>query len=172
MQLFEFLRLSSKFVSVPILFICLISISFSVVSAADEGAAIEVIDQAEVSLALGYGAVLEAEQAGANVSLLLDGLNIAGEHLAEAKMLFRLGDFDGSIYSADLALEQLGGDFVGEAEQLKIDAQESGSQRWVTNIAFSVVGVIAVFLGTYLAWLIFKKYNFSKGIAIERGGKT
>jgi len=99
----------------------LLTVSFPWVSASSEDVATLAITQAEETLASAYEAVLEAEQAGANVSVLLDRLNIAVEHLAEARMFFRLRDFDGAVNSADLS--KIGMDVKTEAEQLKIDAQ-------------------------------------------------
>jgi len=166
------MSLTLKLLVISVLLIVLLPVSLPAVSAANEDTAIQVIDQAEETVVSGYEAVLEAEQAGANVSMLLDQLNIAGEHLAEAHMLFRLGDFDGSINSAGLASEQVGGDFVSEAEKLKTDAQESEKEWWFTSIFISVAGVIAVVLGTSVAWLIFRRRHFSTGVEDERGGKT
>ncbi len=152
-----FVSLDSKMFFVSVLLIVLLTVPLLPVCAANEDDAIQVIDQAEEAVTMAYEAVSEAEEAGANVSLLLDRLNVAGEYLAEANMLFRLGDFDGSVYSAGLASEQVGEDFAGEADGLRVDAEESERERWFTNIIISVVGVIAVVLGTSVTWLIFKR---------------
>nr|NIR87761.1 hypothetical protein [Candidatus Bathyarchaeota archaeon] len=71
------------------------------VDASSEDDAAWAIIKAEDSVASGYDAVLEAEEAGANVSGLLARLNEAAMLLAEAEIAFRLGDFDEAVVSAD-----------------------------------------------------------------------
>lgn len=144
-----------KLLAISALLLLLLPVSFPWVSASSEDNATLAITQAEESLSSAYEAVLEAEQVGANVSELLDRLNIAAEHLAEAQMLFRLRDFDGAVHSADISKSWV--DMTNEAEQLKIDAQGSWSASLLIRVTGSIVGVIAVILGTFVAWRVFKR---------------
>ena len=121
----------------------------------DDMAALSVI-RAEEALASAYEAVLEAEQAGANVSELLDRLNVAGEHFAEANMLYRLGDFDGAVHSADIARPPAE-EVRRSAEELKIDAYESWIASLLIRITGSIVGVIAAVIVIFIGWRIFKR---------------
>lgn len=72
------------------------------VSASSEDVVTLALTEAEEALVSVHEAVLEAEQAEANVSELLDRFNLAVEHLAEARLLFRLEDFDGAVHFAAL----------------------------------------------------------------------
>ena len=141
-----------------LVFLVLLPVFTSRVDASSEDTATLAITQAEETFASAYEAVLEAEQAGANVSVLLDRLNIAAEHLAEARMLYRLGDFDGAVNSADLS--ELGMDVKTEAEQLKVDAQRFWNMDLLNRITVPIVGVIVVILATFVAWRIFKQRYF------------
>jgi len=152
---------SLKLLAISICLISLVSVSFPTINAATEATAIQAINRSEEALASAYEIVLETEQAGANVSVLLDRLNIAGENLAEAQMLFRLGDFDGAVHSAELSSDQVEGNFMNTAEKLKNDAQQIESERWFANLITSLVALIAVISGTTIAWLIFKRRHFS-----------
>jgi hypothetical protein len=141
-----------------LLFLVLLPVFTSRVGASSEDTATLAITQAEETFVSAYEAVLDAEQAGANVSELLDQLNIAAEHLAEARMLYRLGDFDGAVSSADLS--KVGADVETEAEQLKIDAQRNWGMNLLNRLAVPIVGVIVVILATFIAWRIFKQRYF------------
>ena len=146
-------------VILAVLFLFLLPVFISRVGASSEDTAALAVTQAEETVASAYEAVLEAEQARADVSELLDLLNVAGGHLAEAHMLYRLGDFDGAVHFADLSSE-IGVDVKNEAEGLKIDAYESWIASLLIRITGSMVGVIVVILGTFIAWGIFKRRYF------------
>ena len=149
---------SKPLLILALLFLFLLPVFTSRVGASSEDTATLAITQAEETFASAYEAVLEAEQAGANVSELLDRLNIAAEHLAEARMLYRLGDFDGAVNSADLSKPEM--DVKTEAEQLKIDAQTFWDTNLLDRITVPIAGVTVVILATFIAWQIFKRHYF------------
>lgn len=113
------------------------------------------IERAEDVLVSAYRVVLEAEGAGANVSGLLFQLNRAGELLAQARVSYRAGDFDGAARSAGLCSE-MGEGVRGEAEGLKNLAVVQGAQRFWWTLTGSVVGVTIIVCLSFLGWLIFK----------------
>ncbi len=129
------------------------------VGASSEDTATLAITQAEETMVSAYDAILEAEQVKANVSELLELLDVAGEHLAEAHMLYRLGDFDGAVDSADLS-SAIGADVKNDAEELKIDAHQSWITSLLTRITISIAGVMAVVFGTFIAWRAFRRRYF------------
>jgi hypothetical protein len=126
------------------------------VGASNEDMAASAISRAEETMASAYETVLEAEQARANVSKLLDRLNVAGEHLDEAHMFYRLGNFDGAIHSADLSSE-IGADVKNEAEELTVEAYGSWIRSVWIRIIGSIVGVIFVVFGAFIVWRVFKR---------------
>ena len=163
---------SLKLLAISILLVSLLSVSFPTINAATEATAIQAINQSEDVFASAYETVLETEQAGANVSVLLDRLNIAGENLAEAQMLLRLGNFDAAVHSAELSSDQIDGTFMNTAEKLKNEAQEFESEHWFVNVITSIVALIAAISGTSIAWIIFKRRHFSTSEKDKRRGKT
>ena len=106
-----------------------------------------------------YGAVLEAEEAGADVSALLDRLDMAGEYWALARMSLRTGNMEGAAGNATLSVEALD-ELVEDAGVLRDKAiMESGERSWMA-IGGSIGGVAAVVCGGWLSWNWFKKrYN-------------
>ena len=149
-----------KFLSILALLSFLLFPVFTLkVGASSEDMATLAITQAEETVVSAYEAVLEAEQAKANVSELVELLDVAGEHLADAHMLYRLGDFDGAVDSADLS-SVIGADVKNDAEELKIDAHQSWITSLLVRITVSIGGVIAVVFGTFIAWRVFKRRYF------------
>jgi len=124
-------------------------------SALSENVAASAIEKAEGLMVSAYQAVLEAERAGANVSVLVARLNVAGEGLAQAHISYRLGDFDGAARSADLC-SQIGEEVRVEAYGLRGLALEEAGQRFRWTMIGSILGVAIVVGASFLGWRIFK----------------
>jgi hypothetical protein len=126
------------------------------VGASSGDVAASAISRAEGVVVSAYEAVLEAEQAGADVSGLLVRLNEAGELLAEAQVAFRLGGFDEAVVSANLCSE-IGESVESEADELWVKAYGSRvTGIWLTMTG-SLVSMDAVVLGSFLGWRVFKR---------------
>lgn len=114
------------------------------------------VTSAENAIISAYRAVLEAEQAGANVTDLLAKLNKAGEDLAVARMLYRNGDFDRAIDLANSS-RNIGEEVQNAAHQLRDLTWNEGVQRmWFTMLS-SVFGIILVVLGSLWVWRFLKR---------------
>ena len=126
------------------------------VGASSGDVAASAISQAEEVVASAYEAVLEAEQAGADVSGLLVRLNEGGEYLAGARMSFRLEDFNETVRFADLS-RAVGEDVEKDAYVLKDLARSESVQRiWFTATG-SVIGIMLVVSGSFWLWIFLKK---------------
>jgi len=126
------------------------------VSASSEDVAASAISEAEGAMEWAYEAVLEAEQAGADVSGLLAKLNEAGEYLAAAQMSFRLKDFNETVRFADLS-KAVGEVAEMEAYVLTDWASSEGEQRiWFTATG-SAIGIMLVVSGSFWLWIFLKK---------------
>jgi hypothetical protein len=124
------------------------------------------ISQAENVLASAYGIVLEAEQAGANVSSLMVQLNDAGEFLAKARVEFRLGNFDDAIVSANHCSE-VGESVKKEADDLRVEVYGSRvMDSWLT-VAGSLVGVVLVVFGSFWSWRVFKRRYYREVLRVK-----
>ena len=113
------------------------------------------ISQAEEVLVSAYEAVLEAEQAGTNVSGLLTRLNEAGDLLAQAHVLYRLEDFDGAARFSDPCRE-IGEEVRDEALGLRDQAVLEADQRFRWTMIGSILGVAIIVGVSFLGWRTFK----------------
>jgi len=118
-------------------------------------ASVAIVD-AEETMISAYEAVLEAEQAGGNVSGLLVQLNEAGEFLAAARMLYRNGDFDDAVYFANLS-RSIGEEVENAASELKDLASDEEMQRMWFTVLGSISGVILVVSGSLWVWWFLKR---------------
>jgi len=121
-----------------------------------EDVAVSAVDRAEAEVVSAYEAVLGAEEAGADVSGLLDELNVAGGYLAEAHVWFGLGDFDEAARLADLCYDAVV-DVSGEAFDLESEAHALRVTDSVVRITGSMVGVVVVVFLGFAVWRVFKR---------------
>ncbi len=121
-----------------------------------EDVAVSAVDRAEAAVASAYEAVLDAEEAGADVSGLLVRLNVAGGYLAEAHVWFGLGDFDEAVRLADLCYDVVV-DVSGEAFVLRSEAHGLWATDFVVKMVGSMVGVVVVVFLGFVVWRVFKR---------------
>jgi hypothetical protein len=143
-------------VILAVLFLLLLPIFISRVSASNEETAALAITQAEGTMASAYKVVLEAEKAGANVTNLLSVLNEAGMLLSRAHLAYDMGDFDSAQDFAIWCKGNLTG-FVGDADALKQSAVRERYWDFTVNVVGSAVGTVAVVVGGFVAWTFLKK---------------
>ena len=147
-----------RFSFVLMIFLILIS-DFNVtgiLAEAVESEAASALTDADRSVISAYQAVLEAEQAGADVSGLLDQLNDAGRDLTLANEAYVHGDFEKTIDFSSSSKN-----IAEEVQSLAVDLKnsafyESVQRMWWTVIG-SIVGVIAVCLGGLWIWGVLKR---------------
>ena len=145
----------------------LLSFPILLVNASSEDVVTLALTEAEEALASAHEAVLEAEQAGANVSALLDKSNLAGEYLAEAYVWYRLGVFENANRFAGLCSDVIGG-VRSEAFELRDEAKRLSEADFVVNIISSVVGVSVVLVSCSIIWLVFRRrYHKRVGLRSE-----
>jgi len=146
----------SRFLGFSFFLFFLFTFSVPWVSASNGNVVPLEVAEAEKALVLAYDAVLEAEEAGANVSGLLARLNLGGEYLAEAYVWVRLGDSESAARFAGLCVEVVG-DIRGEAVGLK----EEAHGWWVLDVSvrliWSVFGMIVIVVVGYVVWHVFRR---------------
>jgi len=131
-----------------------------------ESEASSVLTSAEGIVDSAYQAVLRAEEAGANVSDLLFQLDDAGELLAKAKVAYRLGDFDEVVRSASLCSD-IGENVKNEADELRVETYGLRATSFWLTLAGSLVGVVAVGLGSFWGWRFFKKRYYERVLEMK-----
>jgi len=121
-----------------------------------ENVVVAAIDRAEAAMVSAYEAVLDAEQAGANVSGLLSRLNVAGEYLANAHILYRSGDFGNATRFANLCYD-VGEEVRNEAHELENEAYGVWVTDLVVRMSVSMVGVVVIVFLSFVVWHAFKR---------------
>jgi len=154
-------KLTAKSASILLVLLIILVLSASIFmseifASNSEDTATTNIERAENALVSAYQAVLEVEQVGADVSGLLAELNEAGEFLAEARMAYRLGDFDNATSSADMGRD-IGERVEVKAYELKDSAWRENIQRMWLTIMGSVLGVIMIASGSFWVWRFLKR---------------
>lgn len=140
------------------LFFCLLS-SFSIsgVLAADEDDAAVVISNAESFIGETFESILLAEQAGADVSGLIDQMSIGSEYLSEANVMYRAGAYEDAVLFADLCIQT-----VNEIRGESLELIGTAENNFNLTIFWSVLGVILVSVVGFVSWRFFKKYYLER----------
>lgn len=116
------------------------------------------ISAAEDKVITCYKAISNAQDAGANVSALLDVLNEAGWFLSKAKLAYSQENFNFAVAYADNCSSRLDG-FLEQTETLKLDAEQAGYWDFIVNFVGSGVGAICVVVGSSVAWVFLKRHK-------------
>ena len=113
------------------------------------------IAEADLGLRGAFGVVADAEQHGANVSVLAERLNEAGAFLARAREYLTVGNYSGAISFADDCKSLVDG--VGsDAVVLRSDAVAAAGNWWIP-IVISVSGSVVVVVVLFFVWRWFKQ---------------
>jgi len=129
---------------------------------ANQSGAANAISSARSQLVNCYDAAREAEAAGANITTLTQVLNEAGLLLSQAEFAFSGGDFGGAQDYAVQSQSKLG-DFVSDAEALRIAGEGQRNQDFLINVVGSTGGTVAVLVGSFGLWSFLKKKYPSDG---------
>lgn len=154
----------SRIAAVSLLFLTIVSSLLVFGSSGAEGE--DAIGSAEAAVVSAYGAALEAEEAGADVSILLEQLNAAAEHLALARMCSRRGEPEAAAGNASLCIEMT--QTVSEEARVLRDRAvgERNEHAWMA-ICGSILGVVAAALGSLLGWGFFKKRYYRRVLRMK-----
>lgn len=131
-----------------------------------EDVAVSAIDRAEATMVSAYDAVLQAEQAGADVSDLLVRLNDAGGLLSEAHIAYGLGDFDEAVSLASLCSE-MGEAIKTDAEELRLETHGPWVMRLWLTLTSSLVGVAVVVFAGFFGWGYVRKRYVRKVLEMK-----
>ena len=119
------------------------------------------IGQAERDLGSAYVEVAEAEDAGADVSALLNKLGSAGDTLSEAYAAFRSGDYENASALA-MACNNAVEEIAGDAARLKTDSEKTHSDTLLLTVVGSGVGLVLLFVFGFLGWKLLKRRYFRR----------
>lgn len=128
---------------------------------AGSGDASSAISSAESKIISCYGAAVDAQKAGANVSELLNVLNEAGWLLSRAKLSYSREDFDSAFAYASQCQSMLEG-FAAQAEGLRLEAEKASQQDFMYNFVGSGVSALSIVVGGSALWALLKRREKSK----------
>ena len=128
------------------------------------------ISDAEQAIAIGFRAVLDAEQAGANVSSLLVKLSQGADLLSSARMAFEDGDLNEAARLSDLSSE-VGTQVESDAQTLKAEASNAAVTRFQLYLASSVLAMLIIVLATSFGYRFLKKRYLDRQLKMKPGAK-
>ena len=137
----------------------LVVLTLSLHGLCDAGGYVEAassLDGAEALVCQAFEAVLEAEEAGANVSILMADLDEAGALLAEAEVLRRNGNGDEAAGLADQAVV-IANNVEREALELKNLALVNRQTFFWFSSVFSLVGASVFLIVLFFVWSWFRR---------------
>jgi hypothetical protein len=144
-------------------FIVALSLS-SVVSAQDNAGS--AISAAQTNLLKCYDAAKAAESSGANISQLTLRLDSAGLLLTRSQIAYTAGDFGSALTLADNSQTALA-TFVSDANALQTSAAQSRTFSFLLNTVGSIVGTVAVLVGSFIFWRFLKRKYGNSGVQIS-----
>jgi CHASE3 domain sensor protein len=121
------------------------------------------LEAASSAVEQAFNAVLSAEKAGANVTGLLEQLNVATALLAQADNSYRAGDSSTAMTQADNVLP-ITNQITIDAQNAKQNAIVSSQNAFWSTIALTVIGVFVFVLVLFLVWRKFKR-NYIKSLS-------
>ena len=124
------------------------------------------LEQAEQDLGSAFAEVAAAEVAGADVSMLLDKLEVAGVFISDAHLALKIGDYD-SVFSYAVSCSNAVDGVVEDAERLRADAEIDHRARLTATMVVSGVGVgLLVVFGLY-GWRLLKRWYFKRVLKMK-----
>ena len=150
-------------VLVLMLFVVDVPVRVFAVATADEARV--AVDGAEARVIACYGAVVEAEGAGGNVTELAGVLNEAGVLLSWARVAFENGEYDLASEFSSNCTGMLAG-FTDRAVTLRDSAAQERSLDFMVNIVGSTVGAVAVVVAGWVLWVYLKRKYGKAGSAV------
>jgi hypothetical protein len=133
------------------------------VATADEARA--AVDGAQAQIITCYGAVAEAESAGANVTELAGVLNEAGVLLSQARVAFESGEYDLAVEFSSNCTGMLAG-FTDRAVTLRDNAALERYVDFMVNVVGSVSGTVAVIFAGWVLWIYLNRKYGKAGSAV------
>ena len=128
------------------------------------------LSQAEQALALAYRSAVQAELAGANVSVLIERLNDAGEVLAGAFRASYIGDYQNACSLAVQCYNEAS-KIVYNATVLKMEAEATYKDKLVLTVIGSSVALSALLIASLLGWKILKKEHLNRILKMKPQAK-
>jgi hypothetical protein len=126
-----------------------------------QGATVSAIADAEHALSEAFEAVLSAEKAGANVSVLLVKLNGGVDSFLDAQRAFDRGDDVEAVRLANSA-SGVAGEVWDEAARMSVGATDAAVDRSWVFLVVSTVAVSVVAVASWAGYRFFKQWYYRR----------
>jgi hypothetical protein len=127
------------------------------------------LQAANIAVEQAFHAVLNAENAGANITGLLVQLNVADKDLAQAENAYR--SVESNIDQGQINnVLQVAQKVTIEAQNARQNALATNQNSFVLTLAFSVIGGFVFVEALFLVWRRFKRKSSSSNQNKTRGG--
>jgi CHASE3 domain sensor protein len=103
-----------------------------------------------------FNAILSAEKAGANVTILMSQLNLAANYLTQAENAYRYGDLNTGASSADKSLT-IAREIAAASQDTEETATVASQNTFLSTTSFTIIGAFAYTLALFLVWRRFKR---------------
>jgi len=130
-------------------------------NAADLGEAETSVADARDEVGVAYQSVIDAEDAGADVSELVSRLNTAVDTLQQAERSLERGNYDDAVFYAGNTVQE-SRDTLEDAQSLTSRAAMSAEMAFRTQLVLSITATIYIIEFGYLTWFYFKRYYLRK----------
>jgi len=151
----RFKVISKSFVLFSVLFLLLVTGCLPAFARADQSSASSELASTQSKLVECFNAAKAAEEAGANISELTSTLNVAGSLFSQAELAYSSGNFSGAEALAVQSQNELG-NFVSTASSLQHAAAQKQNIDFYLNFVASIVGTVAVIVGSFVVWALLK----------------
>jgi hypothetical protein len=122
--------------------------------------------EADVAVRQAFGATLEAERAGANVSGLIFRLNEAGGILGEAEIALGDGNSSEATKKAGQCVE-IAQSVKSDADVLKASALDEAQTVFWLSLFFSAAGIAVFAIVLVLVWRWFRRGHVDKMLSMK-----
>ena len=148
-------RAAVLLLAVSMVFALISYVTCGVAAVVDETEAQEALNEADSRLQEAFAAVLAAEDAGANVTVLLGGLTEAGSVLASAEAAFGAGNFSGAAGLA-VVCGDLAESVEGDAGVLRDEALRAAGS-WRVPVSVSLLAGAGFVVVLFVVWRLFRR---------------
>jgi predicted PurR-regulated permease PerM len=114
------------------------------------------LQNADAKLKLAFDEVLEAEAAGANVTSLLEQINVAADLLAKAEIAYQTGDSN-TVSANTASIMPIAQQVTTSAQTARETAISSAQTSLYTIVGLSVAGCFVFIVSLFLVWQWLKR---------------
>lgn len=118
-----------------------------------------------------YNAAKEAEAAGANITVLTNTLNEAGELLSKAELAYSQNDFTAAADLAAQCQNKLN-NFIAQADNLKQTAVQRQNRDFLINVVGSAGGALAVLAAGLTVWVVLTRRYKRSGAPLDENSRV